>query len=220
MRKKIITVVVLLVVAAAGVYSMTYYHDMKIDQMRANGVKELRAQVTMKDYGKKEKKKIRKILKADKKEILVATDQVTIQEIIEGVPEQIKDIPTIKQIRRAGQRALNEVVSMDKYRAEEQKEIRDILDDAQDEIDKCTEKGQINEILEDVKADIKDIKTDAQLTAEEEEAARLAELERQRAAAAAAAAAAKEKAAKKKSSGSKKNKNSGGRVGDDAKNFY
>lgn len=212
MKKKLVSIILLAVVLAAGVWSMQAYHSMKIDQMRADGVKTLEASVDLKEYGKKEKKKIRKIMRGEKEEIMRSVDRDEIAGIAAGFGGKIEGIPTIAERQAKGAKALKKLVSLEDYRDAQQEEIKAIRKAARKKIRKATEKKEIREIVNDAGEQIALIKTDAQLTAEEE-AARLAAIARARAAAAARSRSSSS------SSRSKKN-NSGGCVGKDKKNFY
>ena len=90
MKKKVAGIILLAVVLAAGIWSMQAYHTMKIDQMRADGVKTLKASVDLKEYGKKEQKKIRKIMRGEKEEIMRSTDRDEIAVIAAGLGEKIE----------------------------------------------------------------------------------------------------------------------------------
>ena len=204
MKKKVAGIILLAVVLAAGIWSMQAYHTMKIDQMRADGVKTLKASVDLKEYGKKEQKKIRKIMRS--------TDRDEIAVIAAGLGEKIEGIPTIAERQAKGVKSLKKLVSLKDYRDAQQEEIKDIRKAARKKIRKATEKKQIRKIVKDAGEQIALIKTDAQLTAEEE-AARLAAIARARAAAAA-------RSRHSSSSSHSKKKNSGGCVGKDKKNFY
>lgn len=212
MKKKVAGIILLAVVLAAGIWSMQAYHTMKIDQMRADGVKTLKASVDLKEYGKKEQKKIRKIMRGEKEEIMRSTDRDEIAVIAAGLGEKIEGIPTIAERQAKGVKSLKKLVSLKDYRDAQQEEIKDIRKAARKKIRKATEKKQIRKIVKDAGEQIALIKTDAQLTAEEE-AARLAAIARARAAAAA-------RSRHSSSSSHSKKKNSGGCVGKDKKNFY
>lgn len=212
MKKKVAGIILLAVVLAAGIWSMQAYHTMKIDQMRADGVKTLKASVDLKEYGKKEQKKIRKIMRGEKAEIMRSTDRDEIAVIAAGLGEKIEGIPTIAERQAKGVKSLKKLVSLKDYRDAQQDEIKDIRKAARKKIRKATEKKQIRKIVKDAGEQIALIKTDAQLTAEEE-AARLAAIARARAAAAA-------RSRHSSSSSHSKKKNSGGCVGKDKKNFY
>ena len=212
MKKKVAGIILLAVVLAAGIWSMQAYHTMKIDQMRADGVKTLKASVDLKEYGKKEQKKIRKIMRGEKEEIMRSTDRDEIAVIAAGLGEKIEGIPTIAERQAKGVKSLKKLVSLKDYRDTQQDEIKDIRKAARKKIRKATEKKQIRKIVKDAGEQIALIKTDAQLTAEEE-AARLAAIARARAAAAA-------RSRHSSSSSHSKKKNSGGCVGKDKKNFY
>ncbi len=212
MKKKVAGIILLAVVLAAGIWSMQAYHTMKIDQMRADGVKTLKASVDLKEYGKKEQKKIRKIMRGEKEEIMRSTDRDEIAVIAAGLGEKIEGIPTIAERQAKGVKSLKKLVSLKDYRDAQQDEIKDIRKAARKKIRKATEKKQIRKIVKDAGEQIALIKTDAQLTAEEE-AARLAAIARARAAAAA-------RSRHSSSSSHSKKKNSGGCVGKDKKNFY
>ena len=212
MKKKVAGIILLAVVLAAGISSMQAYHTMKIDQMRADGVKTLKASVDLKEYGKKEQKKIRKIMRGEKEEIMRSTDRDEIAVIAAGLGEKIEGIPTIAERQAKGVKSLKKLVSLKDYRDAQQDEIKDIRKAARKKIRKATEKKQIRKIVKDAGEQIALIKTDAQLTAEEE-AARLAAIARARAAAAA-------RSRHSSSSSHSKKKNSGGCVGKDKKNFY
>ena len=212
MKKKVAGIILLAVVLAAGIWSMQAYHTMKIDQMRADGVKTLKASVDLKEYGKKEQKKIRKIMRGEKEEIMRSTDRDEIAVIAAGLGEKIEGIPTIAERQAKGVKSLKKLVSLKDYRDAQQEEIKDIRKAARKKSRKATEKKQIRKIVKDAGEQIALIKTDAQLTAEEE-AARLAAIARARAAAAA-------RSRHSSSSSHSKKKNSGGCVGKDKKNFY
>ena len=212
MKKKVAGIILLAVVLAAGIWSMQAYHTMKIDQMRADGVKTLKASVDLKEYGKKEQKKIRKIMRGEKEEVMRSTDRDEIAVIAAGLGEKIEGIPTIAERQAKGVKSLKKLVSLKDYRDAQQEEIKDIRKAARKKIRKATEKKQIRKIVKDAGEQIALIKTDAQLTAEEE-AARLAAIARARAAAAA-------RSRHSSSSSHSKKKNSGGCVGKDKKNFY
>ena len=212
MKKKVAGIILLAVVLAAGIWSMQAHHTRKIDQMRADGVKTLKASVDLKEYGKKEQKKIRKIMRGEKEEIMRSTDRDEIAVIAAGLGEKTEGIPTIAERQAKGVKSLKKLVSLKDYRDAQQEEIKDIRKAARKKIRKATEKKQIRKIVKDAGEQIALIKTDAQLTAEEE-AARLAAIARARAAAAA-------RSRSLSSSSHSKKKNSGGCVGKDKKNFY
>ena len=215
MKKKVACILLLAVVLAAGIWSMQAYHSMKIDQMRAAGVKTLQASVDLNEYGKKEQKKIRKIMRGEEEEIMRSQDRDEIGEIAAGFGKKIEGIPTIAQRQAKGKKALKKLVSLEDYREAQQEEIKAIRKAARKKIRKATEKKQIRSIVKEAETQMADIKTDAQLTAEEE-AARLAAIARAR-----AAAAARSRSSSSSSSSSRsRNKNSGGCVGKDKKNFY
>ncbi len=117
----------------------------------------------------------------------------------------------IKEMREAGIKTLNESVSLEDYRAPQQKKISKILADAEEKINEADSEADIADIIKHASESIGKVKTDAELTKEEEEAAAQAAAEAARARAAAAA---------RQSSGGKKSSGSRGCVGNDSKNFY
>ena len=120
----------------------------------------------------------------------------------------------IAKMQDAGVEALRAAVDLELYREEEQTAISKILDEKEAAIRECREQEAIDALLAEAPGEYADFKTDEQLTAEEE-AARLAELERIRkekeeeerrqAELAAQQAAAEAAASSKKSSGGSRN---------------
>lgn len=123
----------------------------------------------------------------------------------------------IAQMRSDGIAALNATVNLDDYRKKQQKKIKKILTEGEEAINACEKQEEVDKIVEETPEKFKDIKTDAQLTKEEEEeAARKAEEER-KAEEARQAELARQQAAAASSSSSNK---SSGCVGNDSSNFY
>ena len=114
----------------------------------------------------------------------------------------------ITKMQDEGVAALRASINLEDYREKEQKSISGILDESEKVIRESREQAAIDTEIDKAKESFKEFKTDAELTAEEEEAARQAELERQRKeeeerqaalAAQQAAAASKKKSSKGKS---------------------
>lgn len=199
MRNKIIIIIAVLVVGGAEfAFGAWMYQTAAVDKMRAAAVEELHSLAVLDEYGPSQQKKIRKIMDKQEPLLLAAEEEHETYLILQKARKKIKKIPTLEEIRDEGVEDLNASVDLDKYREKQQKQIKEILKSKKKKIRKCTSKKQIKKIIADTGDQIKGIKTNAQLTAEEE-AERQRELERQRAAAAAAAAAeAKAKAEKEK----------------------
>lgn len=85
----------------------------------------------------------------------------------------------IAKMQEAGVSTLRSSIDLEAYRDDEKTAISAILDDSEKAIRECKEQEAIDVIIADAKDSFTEFKTDAELTAEEE-AARLAELERQR----------------------------------------
>ncbi len=138
----------------------------------------------------------------------------------------------ISEMRNNGYTALESVVNPEDYREAERAEVEDIIKEHHDAISTLTTQEEVAEEIAAATEEISGIKTDAQLTAEEEEAARIkaeeearkkAEEEAKRKAEEEARRQAEEaarQAAASSSSSSGGSSNSGGCVGNDADNWY
>lgn len=209
MKKKVGIVCAILVLAAAGFgFGSWMYKTAAVDKMREAAIHEVNSMVDIDAYGPVQQKKVRKILEESDAQIMEAEDERTVSNIKRDAREELGKIKTLEQLRKGWYKSLKKEVDLDAYRQKQQKEIRAILKDSKKKIYQCERKKETTKIKKDALDRIGKLKTNAELTAEEE-AKRQAELARQRAAAeAAAAAAAAEKAKakdKKKSSNKKKN---------------
>ena len=129
----------------------------------------------------------------------------------------------ISEMRNNGYTALESVVNPEDYREAERAEVEDIIKEHHDAISTLTTQEEVAEEIEAATEEISGIKTDAQLTAEEEEARKKAEEEAKRKAEEEARRQAEEaarQAAASSSSSSGGSSNSGGCVGNDADNWY
>ena len=94
-----------------------------------------------------------------------------LQEIKEKCEELIKEIEEIqKAITNAKEEVADfaETLGYDNYREEQQAEISQIVKDAQDKLDAATTKDEAAKIAEEAKSKLDAVKTDAELTVEEE----------------------------------------------------
>ena len=212
MNKKAIVIIVAVVLICAGAFGGWMYHSAQIDKMRNAGVKELHGIVTLDDYREAQQKEINEVLSASEAKINESKDQKAVDEVISDAKKAVAEIKTASQLDiEEGLASLEKSVDLNDYRKAQKKEVTKILDDAKASIEKADDTETIQAVIKDANKKIAKIKTDKQLTAEEEKAKKEAEA---RAAAEAAAAAKRNKTISKKSN------NSGGCVGDDAENFY
>lgn len=207
MKKKLIAVIIIVVVLGGCGLGMKIYHDKQIEKMHNEGIAKVEKLVDLKDYRKTQQGEIRDIIDASTEKISAAKDQTEVDEIIQDASDKIKKIKTDAQLtEKMHQDAvskLESVVDIKDYREAQQNEIRDIIKAATEKIQKAKKKADADAIVSEASEQLASVKTDAQLTQEE-------------AAAAARAAQNAKKSSSKKSSGS----NSGGCIGNDAKNLY
>ena len=213
MKKKTGIIIAAVVVACGCAFGGWMYHSAQIDKMRNAGIETLHEGVVMDDYRDEQQEEMNAIFKKSEAEIMEAKDQESVDKINADAGKQIAEVKTDAQLDiEEGIETLEGSVKLKDYRDEQKKEVKKILKKAKKSIESAEDQKAIDKALKKAKNDIAEIKTDAQLTAEEEAAAEAA-----RQAAAAAAARANKSSGKKKSSGSS---NSGGCVGNDASNFY
>ena len=206
MKKAVIVIIVLALIGACAAGAVAY-HNNKIKEMREAGNEKLKASVSLDDYSKDQQKEVTSIVDVAEKKIGEAKKQEDVDAALEEASALIQDVKTLEQLRTEGREKLDGIVKLDKYREEQQKEVKKILADAGKKIDKAESEEDIDKIIKNAKSSVKKVKTDAELKKEEEEAA-------------AKAAAAARAAAAKRNSGKKKSSRSRGCVGDSSKNYY
>ena len=87
------------------------------------------------------------------------------------VDDDLKTAAELSDFKEAAKKALADYKNPDDYRAEEKEDLSDVIATGQGKIDAATDIDAVNAALAAAKADIDAIKTDAELTAEENEAA-------------------------------------------------
>ena len=205
MNKKTGIIVALVVLLAAGGGGAWMYHNAQVDKMRAAGIESMKAAVNMADYREEQQQEIEQIFSEGEQKINESSDQETIDKISQETAVEAGKIKTAYELDVEDAVAnLRASVSLDDYRDEQKAEVEKILDDTESAIRKTNDSKDIETLSKEAAAQIAEIKTDEQLSAEEEAARQ-------------AAAQAAQQAASKKSS---KKKNSQGCVGGDASNFY
>lgn len=214
MKKTVIVTIIVVVAIAACVAGAAWYHNNKIKEMRDAGIKTLNDSISLEDYSEAQQREISSIIDTSERKIAESEKQQQVDEALEEANALIADVKTLAQMREEGVQKLNELVSMDDYRKEQQKKIKAVLADSEEEINKAESEADIANIIKSTSRTLGKIKTDAELTKEEEEAAAKAAAEAESARQRAAAAAAQRNSSGKKSSGSR------GCVGNDSKNYY
>lgn len=193
--KKGIAAVVAALVIAACAGGMWHVHTEKIEAMQDDGVKALQAEVNLNDYREAEQAEINAILEETEAAIRDTGDQAEIDSLIEKAVGETEGFKTdAEYTKEEGLAKLAKVVDQDKYREDEQKEIKKILESTEKAINEAKGQAEIDSLIKEASDKIGELKTDAEYTAEEEAARQAA-------------------AASSKSSKKKKSKSSGGCIG-------
>lgn len=192
-------IIALIVLIAAGAGGAWVYHNAQIEKMRTAGIEALNDSVSLEDYRDSEKREVEEILVASEEKINACDEQEDIDAINKEAVEQISEIKTAVQLdKEEAIEKLKESVSLDDYRDKQKKTVKKIIKETEEAVNNASDEEEINKIIEEATAEIAEVKTDAQLTAEEEAAASKAS----------------------SGSSSKKSSNSQGCVGGGSKNFY
>lgn len=211
MKNRIIGIIAAVsVLVAAGIAARVMYHNAQIEKMRIAGVETLRASVELEDYRDEQQKEINKILDKGEQQIMASEEQESVDNIISKASEEVSGIKTDAELDiEEGIETLKSSVSLKDYREEQKKEVKKILDDTEEDIRAASGEKEIKKLNKKAAEKIAEIKTDEQLTAEEQ------------AAWAAAQSRSSGRSSGRRSSGRKSSgSNSDGCVSDDASNFY
>lgn len=207
MKNKIFGIIAAVsVLVAAGITGGIMYHNAQIEKMRIAGVETLRSSVDLEIYREEQQKEVEKILDDGEQKIMECEEQEAVDQVNMEASAAIGEIKTDAELDiEEGIETLRSFVSLKDYRKEQKKEVKKILDDTEKKIRNASGEEEIGKLNKKAAKKISKIKTDAQLTAEEQ----------------AAWAAAQQWSSSRRSSGRRSSRsNSNGCVSDDASNFY
>ena len=163
--------------------------NIELEEAKTVAMQELEKYVDYKDYGKAEQEEIKSIIESAKEQIQAAESNVELDEAVKAAKEAIANVPTDEEAealhkeKSAAVESLEAYMSenykVDDYRAEQQAELDAIFAEACEAIESAQNTASIEEAVAAAKAAMDDVKTDAELTAAEADAAAKAELEKQ-----------------------------------------
>ncbi len=195
------------VLAATGTTGGIMYRNARIEEMRIAGVEALRSSVVLEEYRDEQQAEIEKILDDGEKKIMEVEEQEAVDKINSKAAAEIDGIKTDAELDiDEGIETLRSSVSLKDYREEQREEVQKIMDDTEKSIRDASGEKEINKLNKNASEKIAEIKTDAQLTVEEQ--------------AAWAAAQSRKRSSGRSSKRRSSSRNSNGCVSDDASNFY
>ena len=215
MKKKVVILIILiaaLVAAAATVYA---YHDAKTNEMREQALKDIKATVSAEDYRAEQQKEINEIIEEYGLKLENTSDEDEMNAIVKQAEQELQTVKTDEQLRAEEIAAMREkakatiskIADPADYRDAGNEVIKTIVNEQSEKIDKCESQKEIDDAVAETEYRISTVKTDAQITAEEQARAR-------------AQAAKKSSSKSSKKSSKKKSHKSDGCVSDDAANYY
>lgn len=210
MKSKILGIIAAVsVLIATGTTGGIMYRNARIEEMRIAGVEALKSSVVLEEYREEQQAEIEKILDNGERRIMEADEQDAVDKINSKAFAKIAEIKTDAELDiEDGIETLRSSVSLKDYREEQREEVQKIMDDTEKSIRDASGEKEIKKLNKNASAKIAEIKTDAQLTAEEQ------------AAWAAAQSRSNRRSSGRSSRRRSSSRNSNGCVSDDASNFY
>ena len=148
-------------------------------ELRAAAMKELETYVDLADYQQEQQIFIQNILDQARESLETLNDEESIQQLVDKTKSLLSSIKTSSQINEeklsaakenAG-KMLDSYVNLNDYRQPQQESISLIIALAKLNVAAASTQQEIDRIVEEAKADIDQIKTDAELRAEEQQSA-------------------------------------------------